>query len=242
MQQSTVTLAEACTSERKQEIQNLLWTALQDHIRSKFEQQLLDYVDHTIETAHPNYCSAEGRVIDRRIALRVGMSPGTISRIRNNENSGMTRLAHFLCMMNLCGISWQEIGFPQPQEVVLNAIGAIFPLAQELAEGAEEPVAPTDEALLLMYFASRMEDWEEAFENRIAAPAMYEAACRRLCRTVRNYDIESDHEPIRLIANPKIKTADEVTEQMQLYGQTWQFLLDTFPFLGECSERSWGCF
>lgn len=241
MQSSPVQTAEAGPIERKQDIQTQLWTALQDHVRNKFEQQLLDYVDHTIEKSHPSYCSAEGRVIDRRIALRVGMSPGTISRIRNNENAGMTRLAHFLCMMNLCGISWQEIGFPQPQEVVLNALGGIFPLAQELLNEEQHP-APSDEAMLLLYFAARMEDWEEAYNNRLGDPAAYDAACRRLCRTVRNYDIETDHEPIRLIADPKLKTSQAVTEQMQKFGRTWKFLMETFPFLGECNEKSWGCF
>ena len=232
----------ACSEERKQDIQNKLWASLQDHVRHRFEQQLLDYVDQTIETAHPSYCSTEGRVIDRRLALRVGMSPGTISRIRNNENSGMTRLSHFLCMMNLCGISWQEIGFPQPQEVVLNAIGAVFPLAQDLLDPGHGIQPPDDETLLLLYFAMRKEDWEETYQNRYLRHDAFEFVCRQLCRCIKTYDIEADQEPIRLIANPKIRSAEDIVEKIELYGSTWKFLMETFPFLGSYSEKSWGCF
>lgn len=225
-------------------IRRHLWECLHEHIRSRYEQRILDYLDQSIQQSHPSYCSVDGKVIDRRLANRIGVSPGTLSRIRNGDAS-LTRLSHFLCMLNLCGIGWHEIGFPQPQELVLEAIGAIFPIAQKLLSD-RSCKAPSDEVILLLYFASCMPNWDSVYANRDANRREFAECCENIFLSIKNYDVETDGEPVRLVLQPVIKTQKQVVQLIQRYWPTWSFLMSTFPFLrgsaGDAKGDAWGCF
>ena len=222
-------------------VQARLWSSLQERIRKTHQRQLLSAVDDTIRQYYPSYCSNEGRIVDRRLAKRVGISPGTISRMRGEGEGTMTRLTHFLSMMYLCGISWEEAGFMRPQQAVLDGMAHCFPIAQAYL-GEDIGTTPSTEQVLLLYLASNTKDWEEIFRERVNGNDTFVACCEELVYAVSTFEIDTEHDPIRVVPTPIETTPQRIERVWERYGDTWKLLRDTFPFLGkpDAKGNSWG--
>lgn len=135
------------------DVSRKLWAELHEQLKRRFEQTLFAYTENLISKNFPSYCSSDGRLIDRRLAKRIGVDPALICRLRAEDSGALNRLAHFLAMMNLCGVSWDEVGFPSPQEAVLDAIVKLFPIAEGLLG-----LGPTNDAASAVPNASPREN------------------------------------------------------------------------------------
>ena len=217
-------------------IQRELWRRLHDRFKRSFEQRLFAHIDQMIEDYYPGYCSNDGKVVDRRLAQRIGIDPAIISRLRAGDGNAMTRMSQFLALMNLCGVNWCECAFMPPQQAVLDAVTHIFPLAQEYV-GTSEADSPNDEQVLVLYFASR--------QGLLAVDGNLEREqCEKVIELVAAAECDAQDEPVPLIPQPRIRTCTEVHAVIEVHEKAWRLLLDTFPFLGKPTRdgHSWGIF
>jgi hypothetical protein len=236
-------LNSAPTETSPKNLQKILWDHLHERLKTSFEQRLLDHIDQTIQQFYPGYCSNDGRVIDRRLAQRIGVNPAMLSRLRAGDGSAMTKLAHFLALMNLCGIHWYEGGFLPPQKVVLDALTHLFPTAQRLLGIHAAP--PNGEQILVLYFASRIQ--LESCSHKLQTPDSDDVRrnqCDRVIDMVASAECDGPDESAPLIENPRETCPSRIMQIVETHSPVWNLLLDTFPFLGKPNRKgeSWGMF
>lgn len=215
--------------------QRRLWSAFHDSLKNTFEKRLLAYVDEMIVKNYPAYCTREGRVIDKRLANRIGVNRSMLSRARSSPDGAFSRLGHFLALLNLCGIHFSEVSFPPPQLAVLQGLRDVFPLAQKTCGQADTP-PPGDEELLVLYFCFNLTSWRQAklSGNR----AQLTQAAQSVCELVATSDCDNGQsDSMRLVPNPRLTAVDDILDVDSRLGDTWRLLRDTFPFLRTtCSD------
>lgn len=227
------------------DIQRLLWTEVQESLKRRFEQQLFGYIQETIEKDFPSYCSGDGKLVDRRLAKRIGVDPALICRLRGEDAGALNRFAHFLALMNLCGVEWDEVGFPSPQVAVIDAMIDLFPIA-ERALGVTENEKPSREEILLLYFAKNSAVWKSSYDRRSSAQEPFEVECEKIFILVACADSGADDSSGPLVAEQKIEDHRALEELVNQRWAIWSVFHETFPFLGKPldkkAESGWGIF